>query len=105
MLVAQLCLTLCDSPGSSDHEILQARILECCEVRARLPFTRSPETPTRHQEGPGFSEQGKVLLWTLSSRPVREDSDNCLESIRFSVLIERNMESWVIEGAGSLPLL
>ena len=33
VLVAQLCLTLCDpmdysSPGSSVHEILQARILE-----------------------------------------------------------------------------
>ena len=35
MLVTQLCPTLCDPmdyslPGSSIHEILQARTLECC---------------------------------------------------------------------------
>lgn len=74
-------------------------------MRARLPFTRSSETPTQQHEGPGFSVQGKVLLWTLPSRAVQEDSGNCLESIGFSVLIGRNMEGWVIEGAGSLPLL
>ena len=40
-IVAQLCLTLCDpmdwsSPGSSAHEILQARILEWVAI----PFAR-----------------------------------------------------------------
>ena len=37
VLVAQLCPTLCDStdcspPGSSDHGILQARILEWVDI-------------------------------------------------------------------------
>ena len=46
-LVAQLCLTLCDPwdyspPGSSVHEILQARILEWVAISP-------PEDPSRSQ--------------------------------------------------------
>ena len=46
VLVAQLCLTLCDPrecslPGSSVHGILQARILEW----VAMPFSRGPSWP------------------------------------------------------------
>ena len=46
MLVAQLCLTLCDPtncnpPGSSVHEILQARILEWIAI----PFSKGSSRP------------------------------------------------------------
>ena len=46
VLVAQLCLTLCDpmdcsSPGSSVHEILQAKILEW----EAIPFSRGSSSP------------------------------------------------------------
>ena len=49
MLVPQLCLTLCDPtgyspPGSSVHEILQARILEWIAI----PFSRE-SSQTRDQ--------------------------------------------------------
>ena len=44
VLVAQSCLTLCDpmdcsSPGSSVHDVLQARLLEwvCCDLLQRYP--------------------------------------------------------------------
>ena len=46
VLVAQLCPTLCDPmddspPGSSVHEIFQARILEWVAIS----FSKEPETP------------------------------------------------------------
>ena len=46
VLVAQLCLTLCDPvdcspPGSSVHVILQARILEWVDI----PFSRESSQP------------------------------------------------------------
>ena len=46
VLVAQLCLTFCDSmdcspPGSSVHGILQARILEWVAI----PFSRGSSQP------------------------------------------------------------
>ena len=46
MFVTQSCLTLCDSmdyslPGSSVHEIVQVRILEC----VAMPFSRGSSQP------------------------------------------------------------
>ena len=41
VLVTQLSLTLCDSPGFSVHEILQARILE----RVAISFSRGSSQP------------------------------------------------------------
>ena len=46
VLVAQLCLTLCDPmdcspPGSSAHGILQARVLEWVAI----PFSRASSCP------------------------------------------------------------
>ena len=50
VLVAQLCLTVCNPmdcspPGSSVHEILQARILECIAI-ASFRGSSLPRVPT-----------------------------------------------------------
>ena len=81
MLVTQLCLTFCDPmdcrpPGSSVHEILQARILELDEG---LPLP-SPG----HLLDPRI-EPGSPTLWTdsLLSEPPGKPF-KCLVSTNFS---------------------
>ena len=61
VLVPQLCLTLCDlmdcsPPGSSVHEILQARILEWVAI----PFSRGSSCLTQGSN-PGFPHCRKIL--------------------------------------------
>ena len=49
VLVAQLCLTLCNPPGSSVHGILQARILEWVAIYSSKDLSNTglePESPT-----------------------------------------------------------
>ena len=63
VLVAQLCLTLCDpmdcsSPGSSVHRVLQARILEWVAI----PFSRRSSQP-RDQIQVSCIEGGFLTFW------------------------------------------
>ena len=63
MLVAQSCLTLCDSvdcspTGSSVHGILQARILEW----GAIPFSRESSQP-RDQTRVSYIAGGFVTIW------------------------------------------
>ena len=63
VLVAQLCLTLCDSmdwpPDSSVHGIHQARILEWVAI----PFSRRPSRPRESKLGLPHCRQ---ILYHLS---------------------------------------
>ena len=70
MLVAQLCLTLCDPmdcilPGSSVHGILQARILEWVAI----PFSRGSFRPRIKPEASILQAD------SLPSEPPGEPSD------------------------------
>ena len=67
MLVAQSCLTLCNSmdyspPGSSAHGILQARILEWVAI----PFFRGSSPPRDQTQVSCISCMGRQILYHLS---------------------------------------
>ena len=52
VLVAQLCLTLCNPPGSSVHKILQARILEWVAIySSKGSFQQRNQTRVSHSVG------------------------------------------------------
>ena len=56
---AQLCLTLCNPPGSSVHGIFQARILE----QATLSYSRRSSQPTDQTWVSGVSCIGRWILY------------------------------------------
>ena len=73
VLVAQLCLTLCNpmdySPsGSSVHEILQARILE----RVAVPFSRGSSRP-RDQTQFSCTAGGFFIIWATREPQVKSE--------------------------------
>ena len=66
--VAQSCLTLsdpmdCSVPGSSVHEIFQARVLELGDIAFSSYLTMN-----RQSSGLTFPENGKNIQWTIVSR-------------------------------------
>ena len=74
VLVAQLCLTLCDPmdcslPGSSVYGILQARILESVAI----PFSRESSWP-RDQTQLFCPEGSFFTIWDTMGMPGREES-------------------------------
>ena len=74
-LVAQLCLTLCNPldyslPGSSVHEILQARILEWVAT----PFSRGPSQP---KDQTNISTSPALQVDSLPLSHLRSPSENC----------------------------
>ena len=69
MLIAQLCLILCDPmdwspPGSSVHGILQARILEWVAI----PFSRGSPNPGIEPRSPAV--QADFLLFEPPGKPI-----------------------------------
>ena len=69
MLVAQLCLTLCDSmncspPGSSVHGILQARILEW----VAMPSPGNHPNPGIELESPALQVDSLSLDYRVSPK-------------------------------------
>ena len=73
VLVAQSCPTLCDpmnssQPGSSIHEILQARILEWVSIS----FSRRFADPETEPESPTF-QVGRFLPPELPGKPKRAE--------------------------------
>ena len=71
MLVAQSCPTLCDPmdcspPGSSVHEIFQARILE------GLPFPSPGDLPNSGIEPRSPALQANSLLTELQGKPIHK---------------------------------
>ena len=67
-LVAQLCPTLCDLPGSFVHGILQARILEWVAI----PFSRGSSQPRDQTQ---VSHIGRQILYYLSHQSLLTDEE------------------------------
>ena len=70
-IVAQLCLTLCDPmdcspPGSSVHEIFQARILEWVVI----PFSRGSSRP-RDQTWIACIDKWSLYCWAIMEAPFK----------------------------------
>ena len=70
VLVAQSCLTLCDStdcssPDSSVHGILQARILEWVDLQGDLPNPGIESRPPALQADFLPSEPQGELIWAI----------------------------------------
>ena len=74
VLVAQLCLTLCDPmdcspPGSSAHGILQARVLEWVAI----PFSRGSSQPRDRSGSPALQAD------SLQSEPLEKPMYICIK--------------------------
>ena len=74
VLVAQLCLTLCDPmdcspPGSSAHGILQARVLEWVAI----PFSRGSSQPRDRSGSPALQAD------SLQSEPLEKPMYVCIK--------------------------
>ena len=88
--VSQLCLTLsdlmdCSLPGSSDHGIFQARVLEWGVIAfsAQCPYQGS-------NQGPLVVEVQSLNLWTAREVPVinfKGQFDNVPKGLRTVILL------------------
>ena len=93
MLVSQLCLTLfnpmdCSPPGSSVHEILQARILEWVAI----PFSRGSSQP-RDQTWVSCIVGRFFTIW-VTREAFKSFLENVLNSHSESVSVHASEHQW-----------